>query len=74
MNRLNQLKNKIEKTKTCIDAHKTLIEIDSNNYSKFKLVIELLEADLISLNNELKILESELKRSKSLNESRNPEI
>jgi anti-sigma B factor antagonist len=41
--------NKLEAAKTTLEAHETLVNINPDNYSKFKSVLEFLENDVQSL-------------------------
>jgi anti-sigma B factor antagonist len=41
--------NKLEAAKTTLEAHKTLVDINPNNYDKFKSVLEFLQNDVNSL-------------------------
>lgn len=44
--------NKLDAAKTTLEAHETLVDINPENYSKFKSVLEFLEDDVRSLSNE----------------------
>jgi len=44
--------NKLDAAKTTLEAHETLVDINPDNYSKFKSVLEFLENDVRSLSNE----------------------
>lgn len=44
--------NKLDTAKTTLEAHETLVDINPENYSKFKSVLEFLEDDVRSLSNE----------------------
>ncbi|MDF7823677.1 STAS domain-containing protein [Pontiellaceae bacterium B12227] len=46
------LSNKLEAAKTTLEAHETLVDINPDNYNKFKSVLEFLEDDVRSLSNE----------------------
>ena len=46
----SQEMGKVERAKTMLEAHETLIEVDSNNKPKFKDVIEYLKEDVKRLN------------------------
>ena len=46
------LSDKLEAAKTTLEAHETLVDINPENYSKFKSVLEFLEDDVRSLSNE----------------------
>ncbi|MDF7801136.1 STAS domain-containing protein [Pontiellaceae bacterium B1224] len=46
------LSNKLDAAKTTLEAHETLVDINPENYSKFKSVLEFLEDDVRSLSNE----------------------
>jgi anti-sigma B factor antagonist len=41
--------NKLEAAKTTLEAHKTLVDINPDNYDKFKSVLEFLQNDVNSL-------------------------
>ncbi|WP_372795996.1 STAS domain-containing protein [Pontiella sp.] len=44
--------DKLEAAKTTLEAHETLVDINPENYSKFKSVLEFLEDDVRSLSND----------------------
>lgn len=44
--------NKLDAAKTTLEAHETLVDINPENYSKFKSVLEFLEDDVRTLSNE----------------------
>ncbi len=44
--------NKLEAAKTTLEAHETLVDINPDNYNKFKSVLEFLEDDVRSLSGE----------------------
>jgi len=44
--------NKLDTAKTTLEAHETLVDINPENYNKFKSVLEFLEDDVRSLSNE----------------------
>jgi anti-sigma B factor antagonist len=46
------LSNKLEAAKTSLEAHETLVNINPENYAKFKAVVELLQDDVDSLNHQ----------------------
>ena len=47
-----EIRNKLEAAKTTLEAHETLVDINPENFSKFKSVLEFLENDVRSLSNE----------------------
>jgi anti-anti-sigma regulatory factor len=44
--------NKLEAAKTTLEAHETLVDINPENYAKFKSVLELLQDDVRTLNHQ----------------------
>ena len=44
--------NKLEAAKTTLEAHETLVEINPENFNKFKSVLEFLQDDVRNLSNE----------------------
>lgn len=44
--------NKLDAAKTTLEAHETLVDINPDNYNKFKSVLEFLQDDVRSLSNE----------------------
>jgi anti-anti-sigma regulatory factor len=44
--------NKLDAAKTTLEAHETLVDINPENYDKFKSVLEFLETDVRNLSNE----------------------
>lgn len=44
--------NKLDTAKTTLEAHETLVDINPDNYNKFKSVLEFLQDDVRSLSNE----------------------
>lgn len=44
--------NKLEAAKTTLEAHESLVEINPDNFSKFKSVLEFLQDDVRSLSND----------------------
>lgn len=44
--------NKLEAAKTTLEAHETLVDINPENFNKFKSVLEFLESDVRNLSNE----------------------
>ncbi len=48
------LTDKLEAAKTTLEAHETLVEINPNNYSKFKSVLEFLKEDVHTLRHKKK--------------------
>ncbi|MDH3982070.1 MAG: STAS domain-containing protein [Kiritimatiellaceae bacterium] len=44
--------NKLDAAKTTLEAHETLVDINPENYDKFKSVLEFLQDDVRSLSNE----------------------
>jgi hypothetical protein len=41
--------NKLEAAKTTLEAHETLVDINPENYAKFKSVLEFLQDDVRTL-------------------------
>jgi hypothetical protein len=44
--------NKLEAAKTTLEAHETLVDINPENYNKFKSVLEFLQDDVRTLSSE----------------------
>lgn len=44
--------NKLDAAKTTLEAHETLVDINPDNFNKFKSVLEFLQDDVRSLSNE----------------------
>ena len=48
----SDLENKLEAAQTTLEAHETLVDINPENFTKFKSVLEFLQDDVRNLSNE----------------------